>query len=69
MEAPAPTVNTTRQTTATTTRQRTVTQGQAVNAADPVVGTDAKGRTIYEGKRGGRYYVNANGNKEYIKKN
>ncbi|SDC20388.1 hypothetical protein [Niabella drilacis] len=39
----------------------------AVAAADPVIGTDAKGRTIYRGKRGGRYYVNKNGHKEYIK--
>ncbi len=36
-------------------------------SADPVVGTDAKGRTIYRGKRGGTYYINKNGNKEYIK--
>jgi hypothetical protein len=39
------------------------------NAADKVIGTDDKGRTIYEGKRGGHYYINKNGNKEYIKKN
>ncbi|SDW80611.1 PBCV-specific basic adaptor domain-containing protein [Hydrobacter penzbergensis] len=36
--------------------------------ADKVVGTDAKGRTIYEGPRGGHYYINKNGNKEYVKK-
>lgn len=36
-------------------------------AADPVIGTDAKGRTIYQGKRGGKYYLTANGNREYIK--
>ncbi|HWK02038.1 MAG TPA: hypothetical protein VNS58_00305 [Puia sp.] len=47
---------------------KTVTQG--VNkSADKAVGTDAKGRTIYEGPRGGRYTLTANGNKEYIKKN
>ena len=40
----------------------------AVKTADKVVGTDDKGRTIYEGPRGGRYYINKNGNKEYIKK-
>lgn len=34
---------------------------------DRVVATDSKGRTIYEGPRGGRYYINKNGNKEYIK--
>lgn len=40
----------------------------AVKSADKVVGQDAKGRTIYEGPRGGRYYINKNGNKEYVKK-
>ncbi|MDQ6814062.1 MAG: hypothetical protein M3040_10005 [Bacteroidota bacterium] len=29
--------------------------------------TDAKGRTVYEGKKGGKYYINKNGNKTYIK--
>lgn len=42
---------------------------QAVNkSADKVIGTDAKGRTIYQGARGGQYTLTANGNKEYIKK-
>ncbi|RTL49970.1 MAG: hypothetical protein EKK39_09995 [Sphingobacteriales bacterium] len=36
---------------------------------DKVIGKDDKGRTIYEGKRGGHYYINSNGNKTYIKKN
>ncbi|WP_051347822.1 hypothetical protein [Asinibacterium sp. OR53] len=40
----------------------------AAKTADKVVGTDAKGRTIYEGPRGGHYYINKNGNKEYVKK-
>ena len=40
-------------------------QGQ--NRSARVVGTDAKGRTIYEGPKGGRYYINGNGNKEYEK--
>lgn len=40
----------------------------AANAGDKVVGTDDKNRTIYEGPRGGRYYINKNGNKTYIKK-
>lgn len=35
---------------------------------DKVIGKDDKGRTIYEGKRGGHYYINSNGNKTYIKK-
>jgi hypothetical protein len=33
-----------------------------------VFGTDAKGRTIYEGPRGGHYIINSKGNKEYVKK-
>ena len=46
---------------------KTVTQG--VNkTADKVVGTDAKGRTIYQGPKGGQYTLTAAGNKEYIKK-
>ncbi|MBO9595295.1 MAG: hypothetical protein J7599_20485 [Niabella sp.] len=39
----------------------------AVASADPVAGTDAKGRTLYRGKRGGTYYINKNGHKEYVK--
>lgn len=41
-------------------------QGNA-GTPDPVVATDAKGRAIYQGKRGGKYYINKNGNKEYVK--
>lgn len=37
-------------------------------SSDKAVGTDAKGRTIYEGPRGGRYVLTAKGNKEYLKK-
>jgi hypothetical protein len=52
---------------ATTPATKTVTQG--VNkTADKAVGTDAKGRTIYQGPKGGRYTLTAAGNKEYIKK-
>ena len=40
----------------------------AVKTVDKVIGTDDKGRTIYEGSRGGHYYINKNGNKEYVKK-
>jgi len=64
--------------TTTTTPAKTTTtpaapaKPAAVNppnkSADKVVGTDAKGRTIYEGPRGGRYVLTAKGNKEYIKK-
>lgn len=38
------------------------------STTDKAVSTDAKGRTIYEGPRGGHYYIDKNGNKEYIKK-
>ena len=31
-------------------------------------GTSSGGRTIYTGPRGGRYYINSNGNKTYIRK-
>ena len=34
---------------------------------DVVKGTDDKGRTIYEGPKGGQYYINSNGNKSYLK--
>jgi type IV secretory pathway VirB10-like protein len=39
----------------------------SVKTADKVIGTDAKGRTIYQGPRGGKYYVDKSGNKEYVK--
>lgn len=38
------------------------------STSDKVFGTDAKGRTIYEGPRGGHYIINNKGNKEYVKK-
>ena len=52
---------------ATTSRTSTVSTSPAPNG-DKVIGTDDKGRTIYEGKRGGHYYINKNGNKEYVKR-
>ena len=36
-------------------------------SADKQIGKDAKGRTLYMGPRGGKYYLTANGNKEYVK--
>ena len=42
--------------------------GKNVTEGDRVLGKDDKGRTIYEGFKGGQYYINANGNKSYIKK-
>ena len=38
-----------------------------VAGADKVAGKDDKGRTIYQGPRGGQYYINSNGNKTYLK--
>jgi Caspase domain len=35
---------------------------------DKIIGTDYKGRTIYEGLKGGQYYFNTNGNKTYLLK-
>jgi len=61
------------QTTATTTtttakrKVRSVQQG-INNTADKVVGTDSKGRTIYQGPKGGQYTLTPSGNKEYIEK-
>ncbi len=56
---------------ATQTQSRTQTSTMSsksnVKSADPSIGTDAKGRTIYQGSRGGKYVMTANGNKEYIK--
>lgn len=40
---------------------------KAAAGDDKVFGKDEKSRTIYEGPRGGRYYINSNGNKTYIK--
>jgi colicin import membrane protein len=50
----------------TTTHKKTVVQG-ANTSSNQAVGADAKGRTLYRGKRGGTYYINKNGNKEYVK--
>lgn len=58
-------INTGRPAAATPAR---VNNPQPANASgDKVVGTDDKGRTIYEGPRGGHYYINKNGNKTYVK--
>jgi len=69
---PPPPATTTNPKPATTTTVPTKPAAPVVNppnkSADKVVGTDAKGRTIYEGPRGGHYYINSKGNKEYVKK-
>lgn len=50
-------------TTVTKTTSKTKT-----SSTDKAIGKDAKGRTIYEGPRGGHYVITSNGNKEYISK-
>lgn len=39
----------------------------AAKTADKAIGTDAKGRTLYQGPRGGKYYLTSTGHKEYVK--
>ena len=34
---------------------------------DKQIGKDEKGRSIFQGPRGGQYYINSNGNKTYLK--
>lgn len=64
--------NTTPQTHTTQAKTNTVRQpspstAKATDGSDQIIGKDAKGRTLYRGPRGGEYYINAEGNKEYIK--
>lgn len=49
------------------TTRTTVAHTSTVKTADKAIGTDAKGRTIYLGPQGGKYYIDKNGNKEYVK--
>lgn len=70
-KASAPVSKTTTVTSVPATKTVTTTtksSNTSTSSTDKVVGTDAKGRTIYEGPRGGHYYINKNGNKEYVKK-
>jgi hypothetical protein len=48
-------------------QQSTQTTSTTAKTADKSIGTDSKGRTIYQGPKGGKYYINPNGNKEYVK--
>lgn len=41
--------------------------GTTGHGSDKVIGKDDKGHTLYEGPRGGHYYINANGHKTYVK--
>lgn len=49
------------------TQQRSQVSTSTTKSANQAIGTDAKGRTIYQGPKGGKYYINKNGNKEYVK--
>ncbi|MEP7079566.1 MAG: hypothetical protein ABI784_02505, partial [Ginsengibacter sp.] len=44
-----------------------VARSNSARTPDKVISTDAAGRTIYQGPRGGKYYITKNGNKEYVK--
>lgn len=69
-QAPVPAAPMAQSTTvpSTTSKATThVTSGNTAKVADKAISTDAKGRTIYQGPRGGKYYINKNGNKEYVK--
>src|SRR5215468_10342399 len=45
------------------TQAKAATSAAKPAGADKVVGKDAKGRTLYEGPKGGKYYINSQGNK------
>lgn len=48
-------------------KEADATTRKKVAGADKQIGKDEKGRTIFEGSRGGQYYINSNGNKTYLK--
>ncbi|MEO6820560.1 MAG: hypothetical protein ABI266_00505 [Ginsengibacter sp.] len=64
---PAPTVQAKTIATPAKITKTTVDRNSTVKIADKAIGSDAKGRTIYLGPKGGKYYLDKNGNKEYIK--
>ncbi|MEN9612605.1 MAG: hypothetical protein RLZZ628_3419 [Bacteroidota bacterium] len=43
------------------------TQGTATPGTDKLIGKDAKGHDVYQGPKGGQYYI-SNGNKQYLDK-
>lgn len=49
------------------TKSASVAHTRTPKTADKEIGKDSKGRTLYQGPRGGKYYLTANGNKEYVK--
>ncbi len=50
-----------------TTQPTAQTDAPTIIGDDKSIGTDDKGRTLYQSPRGGTYYINSNGNKSYIK--
>ena len=54
--------------TASTTTKASTTTTTATTTTDKTAGKDAQGRTIYEGPKGGKYYLNKDGKKVYVKK-
>lgn len=60
--APAPA-----QTQTATKSASSMAHTRAPKSPDKEIGTDSKGRTLYQGPRGGKYYLTANGHKEYVK--
>lgn len=65
----APRTATTQTTIAPTaaTRTQVAPRAATTKTADLASGTDSKGRTIYTGPKGGHYYIDKNGHKEYVK--
>lgn len=49
------------------TRTQVAPRSPTTKTADLASGTDSKGRTIYTGPKGGHYYIDKNGHKEYVK--
>ncbi|MEO0042861.1 MAG: hypothetical protein RL329_2309 [Bacteroidota bacterium] len=70
---PAPTATTTPAATPAVTKEKktrkahTAAAGTATSGTDKLIGKDAKGHEIYQGPKGGQYYL-SNGNKQYLAK-
>lgn len=65
--APNPAPTQTKAAPTASTRTQMTPRATNTKTADVASGTDAKGRTIYTGPRGGHYYIDKNGHKEYVK--
>ncbi len=53
-------------TTANRSQQVSISTPRKLSIDDKTIGKDDKGRPVYETPKGGRYYVNANGEKIYL---